>query len=44
MEVEIPSGNWKLIAGEGRCAELGKDKMEVIVPQQAGFAMFRNNA
>ena len=44
MEVEIPSGDWKLIAGEGRCAELGKDKMEVIVPQQAGFAMFRNNA
>ena len=43
MELDVPCGDWKLIAGEGRCLNLDNGRVEVCVPQEAGFAMFRNN-
>ncbi len=44
MDLEIPAGDWKLIAGEGRCTNLDGGHLEVALPRQAGFAMFRNMA
>ncbi len=44
MELEIPAGEWKLIAGDGRCVNLGDGLVEVSIPRQAEFAMFRKNS
>lgn len=42
VELEVPSGDWKLIAGNGKCSSLDEGHVEVSILEKAGFAMFRN--